>query len=108
MSLQLPEPIETYIASENADDTDALHDCFAQDAIVRDEGRTIEGLAAIKEWKVATKTKYQHTVEPIRAIEKDGKTVVTAKVSGNFPGSPADLEFTFGLKDDKIVSLEIR
>jgi SnoaL-like domain len=107
MSLRLPEPIKTYIASENADAADVLASCFAEDAVVRDEGRTIQGLAAIKAWKIASKAKYQHKVAPIRASERDGKTIVTAKVSGNFPGSPVDLEFTFGLKDDKIISLEI-
>jgi hypothetical protein len=34
---------------------------------VRDEGRTIKGLAAIKQWKAETKKKYQHTVEPLES-----------------------------------------
>jgi hypothetical protein len=37
----------------------------------------------------------------------DGKTVVTAKVSGNFPGSPLNLDHVFELHGDKIASLEI-
>ena len=40
-------------------------------------------------------------------FEKGGKTVVTNRLTGNFPGSPIELEFVFTLKDDKIVSLEI-
>jgi hypothetical protein len=108
MSIQLPKSIETYMVSENTHDTEALAQCFAVDAIVRDEGRTIKGLAAIKDWKVASKKKYQHTVEPIGVVERDGKTVVTGRVSGNFPGSPVDLQFIFGLEGDKIASLEIR
>jgi len=39
--------------------------------------------------------------------EKDGKTVVTSHLVGNFPGSPVDLRFFFGLEGDKISSLEI-
>ncbi len=34
MTVQLPSPIDTYIASENAGDMDALAACFATDAIV--------------------------------------------------------------------------
>ena len=75
---------------------------------MRDEGRTIKGLAAIKEWKAETKKKYQHTVEPLESAQKDGKTVVMSRVAGNFPGSPVNLEFVFGLERNKIASLEIR
>ena len=39
MTVPLPEPIATYVAAENADDTAALAACFAADAVVRDEGR---------------------------------------------------------------------
>jgi hypothetical protein len=51
---------------------------------------------------------YHHTVEPIGVVEREGTTVVTGKVSGNFPGSPVNLEHIFRLKGDKIASLEIR
>jgi hypothetical protein len=108
MPVQLPKVIERYIAAENADDMAALSACFTATAIVRDEKRTIEGLAAIKEWKVAAKKKYQHTVEAIDATAKDGKTIVTASVSGNFAGSPVTLRYSFGLDGDRIASLEIR
>ena len=108
MSIQLPKSIDTYLVSENTNDLEALAGCFTADAIVRDEGRTMQGLAAIKEWKVAAKKKYQHTVEPIDAIEKDGKTIVTVRVAGTFPGSPINLRYVFGLDGDKIASLEIR
>jgi ketosteroid isomerase-like protein len=60
MSVVLPTPIAIYIAAENRGDTEALAQCFAEDAVVRDEGQTIEGLAAIKQWKAETKKKYQH------------------------------------------------
>jgi hypothetical protein len=107
MSVDLPTPIAIYIAAENSGDTEALAQWFAEDAVVRDEGQTIEGLAAIKQWKAETKKKYQHTVEPLASTEKDGKTIVTNRLTGNFPGSPIELEFVFTLDGDKIVSLEI-
>jgi hypothetical protein len=106
--VDLPKPIAIYIAAENRGDTEALAQCFAEDAVVRDEGKTIDGLAAIKQWKAETKKKYQHTVEPLSSTHKDGKTIVVNRLSGNFPGSPIELEFAFMLDGDKIASLEIR
>ncbi len=108
MFIDLPTPIAIYIAAENRGDTEALAQCFAGHALVRDEGQTIEGLAAIKRWKAETKKKYQHTVEPIASAQKDGKTTVTNRLTGNFPGSPIELQFIFGLDGNKIASLEIR
>jgi len=108
MHIDLPEPIAAYIAAENGNDSEALARCFAANAIVRDEGRTIKGLAAIEQWKAETKTKYRHTVEPLSYVQGGGKAVVTNRLVGDFPGSPINLEFVFILDRNKIVSLEIR
>ena len=107
MSVDLPKPIAIYIAAENQGDMEALDQCFAENAVVHDESKTIQGLAAIKQWKAETKKKYQHTIEPLAVAQKDGKTIVTNRLTGNFPGSPIELEFVFTLDRDKIVSLEI-
>jgi ketosteroid isomerase-like protein len=107
MSLDLPEAIAAYFAAENRDDTEALAQCFGEHAVVRDEGRAIEGRAAIKQWQAETKKKYQHTIEPLASVHKDGRTIVTGRVTGTFPGSPVELQFVFGLENGKIASLEI-
>jgi hypothetical protein len=49
----------------------------------------------------------QYTSQPFACEEKDGKTVVTCHLVGNFPGSPVDLRFFFKLEGHKIASLEI-
>ena len=108
MSLDLPMPIAVYIAAENGGDPGALSQCFAEGAVVRDEGKTIKGLAAIKRWKAATQKKYQHTVEPLACVQDGDKVIVTNRLTGNFPGSPIKLRFIFGLDGDRIASLEIR
>jgi hypothetical protein len=108
VSIQLPKAIELYMSSENAHDADALAACFAPDATVTDEGRTREGLADIAAWRRETTQKYRHTVEPVAVVERDGKTIVATKVSGDFPGSPVTLDFIYRLKDGKISSLEIQ
>lgn len=108
MAVRLPKPIDIYFASDNVHDTTALDKCFAADAIVHDEGKTIEGLAAIKAWRVETGKKYGHVVEPLAISERDGKVIVTAKVSGDFAGSPVNLDHVFEIDGDRIISLEIR
>lgn len=108
MPLNLPAPVAAYIAAENTDDASALAHCFTENAVVQDEGRTMKGLAAIQRWKTETKQKYQYTVEPLAAVQKDGKTVVTGRLTGDFPGSPVELQLVFGLDGDRISSLEIR
>src|SRR5258708_7813805 len=107
MPVDLPQPIAIYVAAANSGDADALAKAFAEDAIVRDEGQTMEGLAAIKEWMAATREKYQHTMEPLVSTEKDGKIIVANRLAGYFPGSPIELEFVFTLAGNKITSLEI-
>jgi len=106
-NLDLPKPIAIYIAAENSGNVEMLNDCFADDALVRDEGLTIKGLAAIKGWKAETKRKYQHSIEPLDVTPKGDRVMVRNRLTGNFPGSPIELEFVFTLRDEKIVSLEI-
>ncbi len=108
MPIQLPKPVAGYVSSGNTSDSEALAACFASDAVVRDEGRTFNGLEALKAWHAEARRKYHHTVEPLDVVERDGKTILTAKVSGDFPNSPVNLEHVFELVDDKIKSLEIR
>ena len=108
MSIELAKPIAAYFAAEHAGDAEAVGRCFAEDGVVEDEGGTFAGAAAIREWNARAREKYHHTVEPVHAIERDGRTIVTGKVSGDFPGSPVNLEHVFSLKGDKIASLQIR
>jgi len=54
------------------------------------------------------RAKYHHTVEPTRALERDGDIVVSARLSGDFPNSPLSVEHIFKLKGGKITSMEIR
>lgn len=107
MSIHLPPPIDLYLKIENSGDLESLSECFASNATVRDEGRTHEGLAAIRKWKADTKKKYSHTIAPLEVAHRGAKTLLKAKVTGTFPGSPVTLEFSFALEDGKILFLEI-
>ena len=108
MSIQLPDPIARYVQIANSDTPEAVPACFAPDAIVHDEGQTHEGVAAIRNWMAATKKKYGHSITPLDLAERGGQSVLKARLTGNFPGSPITVNFTFALADGKVRSLEIR
>jgi SnoaL-like domain len=107
MSIPLPPPSAHYVQLENAGDTATLSACFAPNAMVRDEGRPYEGLAAIAAWKAETQKQYRHTVTPLDVAHQQGKTVLTATLPGDFPGSPITVHVDFVLEAGKILSLEM-
>src|SRR5688572_13833913 len=106
MTLDLPQPIAAYFAAAKGD-SDAVSRRFTETAVVQDEGHTYRGRAAIRQWKSDASKKYQYTSEPFACEQKDGKFVVTSRLTGNFPGSPVTLRFLFELEGEKIASLEI-
>ena len=108
MAMILPPPLVAYLNSEATTDVDSLATCFATDAVVRDEGRTIRGLDAIKAWKKEAKAKYQYTVEPLDAAQDQDTVTMRARLTGKFPGSPIEVTYRFVLTNDKIARLEIR
>ena len=104
--LSLPEPIVQYFAADLAGD--AIARCFAAEAVVRDEGGTFNGAAAIRRRHEEAKAKYRYTVEPLSVDTRYGEMVGVGRVVGDFPGSPITLRHIFTMAGDKIVSLEIR
>jgi hypothetical protein len=105
-SLHLPKPVTAYFTADKGDG-DAVSQCFTENAVVKDEGHTHKGRAAIKQWKTDASAKYEYTSEPLACEEKDGRIVVTSHLVGNFPGSPVHLRYFFKLAGDRIASLEI-
>ena len=108
MSIKLPKPIAAYFAAEKAANAGALARCFASNGVVHDDGRSFTGRVAIERWNATARAKYHHTVVPLSATERDGATVVIGRVSGEFPGSPVELQHAFRIDGEQIVSLEIR
>ena len=105
--LSLPEPIEAYFEADRRGGH-AVARCFTNDGVVMDEGRTHTGLAAIEAWKTAATAQYSYVAEPFALEKKDRTYIVTSRVTGDFPGSPVDLRYTFTLERGKIASLEIK
>lgn len=108
MSLQLVESIRTYFDISNGVNTLRIADCFSPDAVVFDEGSKHRGHADIHSWQQATRKTFEYNVEPISASRQGEQITVIARVTGNFPGSPVQLNHLFQLDDGKIQSLEIQ
>ena len=106
MNINLPEPIAAYFAAEKLNG-EAVARCFTNRAIVKADGHTYTGLAAIKRWKADAAAKFQYAIEPLSSEQQNGTTVVMSRLTGNFPGSPVTLQFLFRLERGKIASLEI-
>ena len=104
--LDLPAPVAAYFVAD-ATGAEAVAECFTDGAVVIDERREYRGRTAIARWKVEATAKYHHTSEPL-AVDVSGPDVtVTARVTGDFPGSPVDLRYHFTLERAAIARLEI-
>lgn len=108
-ALSLPEPLRTYFASKSSSSTDDTLALFASDAVVLDNGEGLElrGMEAIRNWMSKTVSGYKLTTTPTGLTEQDGRQVVRAVVSGNFPGSPYAFDYTFFVRDGKVAELAI-
>lgn len=109
MATELSGTVKAYFDAERRDDIDARAACFADNGVVRDENKSIEGRTAIKEWMADAKRKYAHTTEPLKTQTRDdGAVIVTAKVTGSFPNSPITLDYRFTIEDGEVAALEIK
>jgi len=106
MTPKLSGPVAAFFAAHQGT-SQTFSECFTEDAVVKDEGHAHHGRTAIRQWKENVSAKYQYTCEPIACELQGETTVVTCRLTGNFPGSPLDLRFFFVLEGDKIASLEI-
>ena len=104
---ELPPPIANYFAAKGGDPEDTLA-CFTEDATINDigEDKVLEGTAQIRDW-LSGISAFKLTTEFKSVEQRDGKPVVRAVVSGDFPGSPYEFEYRFELRGDKIARLDI-
>ena len=106
MPVVLPKPIANYFAADATDGAE-IANCFTADAVVIDEKKTYTGREAIAAWKSEASAKYDYVAEPIAVDDQGDGVIVTAHLTGNFPGSPVDLRYAFTLSGDAIARLEI-
>jgi hypothetical protein len=105
--MNLHKAVADMIAAQNKHNSRAYADCFSETAIVHDEGKTHQGREEIQQWIEKSDEEYHAEMKPLSYKETGADALLTAEVSGKFPGSPAVLKFHIGLKDDHIQSLSI-
>jgi SnoaL-like domain len=105
-SIGLPPPIAAYFAADVVD-ANGVSQCFTENAIVVDERREHQGRHAIARWKAEATAKYHYTSEPLTVDISGSEVTVLARVTGDFPGSPVELQYCFALEGEKIARLEI-
>lgn len=107
MKNKLPKLIENYVTASNSHDLKSFLSCFTDTATVLDEGKTLQGQKAIANWFTETRGKYKFTTEPISVEEKKNEMLLTAKVTGDFPGSPVTLKYRLEIDNNRIQDLRI-
>lgn len=105
--MKIHSVVTNLINAQNNHDTRAYVECFSDTAVVKDEGKIHKGKAQIQQWIEESNRKYQAVLKALSYEQKDTGNVLTAEVSGEFPGSPAVLHFNLKIKDDLIYSLNI-
>jgi hypothetical protein len=108
LKINVPEPVAEYLAAEEAKDAERLSLCFTEDGTVRDEAEDHHRREAIQPWKQKADARYRYVLPPLHARVHSGEVIVRARLTGDFPGSPVELNHIFKLLGNKIASLEIR
>jgi len=108
MSTKLPDVVSRYFERDGDRDIESIVCLFAENAIVIDEGEERHGTAEIRAWQTGAASRYTYTTE-ITGTEALGpdRHVVTGRLTGNFPGGPADLKWDFTTAGQHITRLII-
>ena len=104
--IDLPSPVAAYFAADTTG-AEAVAQCFTDGAVVIDERREHRGRTTIAQWKAEASAKFRYTVERLGVHVSGDQTTVIGRVTGDFPGSPVELQYRFTLEGDKIARLEI-
>lgn len=105
--MHLPPSIQSYFDADSRNDLDALIATLSPEAVVEDERQRHVGTAAIRAWWRAAKQTTPHVNAPVEATTAGDVTRVRTRVSGDFPGSPVTLQFSFTIGNAQITRLEI-
>ena len=103
--MNLPKVLTDLVAAQNSADSVAYANCFAETAIVFDEGKKHTGQTAIRNWIAKANQVYQTKMKPLDCYP--AKQTLEAEISGTFPGSPLVITYQFDIREEQIHSLKI-
>lgn len=105
--MNLPKVVSDLLDAQARYDSVAYANCFADGAIVSDEGKTHSGRKEIEQWIADANEKYRSVMKPLAYEQMGSVGVLSAEVSGTFPGSPLVLKFHFDIHNGFIQSLKV-
>ena len=108
MSTELPDVVSHYFERDADRDIESIVGLFAENAIVIDEGEERHGTREIRAWQTGAASKYTYTTEITgsQALGAD-RYLVTGRLTGDFPGGTADLNWDFTVAEQHITRLAI-
>jgi hypothetical protein len=105
--MKLPKVVEDLVQAQNNFDSAAFAACFSETGEMIEEGKPYIGRTAIQQLIAETNEKYRSVMKPLAYAEDKTASVLSAQVSGTFPGSPAVLKFHFHIMNGKIQYLKV-
>ncbi|MDO1450476.1 nuclear transport factor 2 family protein [Rhodocytophaga aerolata] len=106
--MNVPKVIAELVKAQNNQDSIAYANCFSETALVYDEGKNHHGKKEIQEWIAQANQTFKTVMKPIGYTGTATSGVLSAEISGSFPGSPLVLNYHLELKDGLIESLKIK
>src|SRR4051812_42885545 len=100
---------DAYVAAINSADPVGFRALFADNAEVDDNGRKLQGMAAIEEWANHEIFAAQVSLQVLESATNDGEALVTTIVDGNFDRTglpdPVVISHRIEMEAGKIVAL---
>ncbi|MDQ1727537.1 MAG: hypothetical protein QOK14_1582 [Frankiaceae bacterium] len=103
----IPPAVSAWLAAHAMHDVDAEIAQFTDAVVVVDDGREYRGKDAARGWSANLSRDLEHTATILRTDDQGDAVVATARVEGNFPGSPVVLRYQFLLTGGLISALTI-
>lgn len=106
MSVDVPEPVASFIETVNRHDEGRFLDAFVDDGYVDDWGRVFTGREQIRAWSQKEFIGAQGTLTPVE-VSHEGERVV---VTGDWRSTHANglSRFEFVVTGDRLASMTIR
>ena len=89
---EIKEFAEEYFGAAVDPDRERYFALFGDAVVVHDDGRSYHGLKAVRRWRNEVPS-VRYDLREVTGTATAGQAV--AEVSGDFPGSPVTLRFTF-------------
>ena len=105
-TIDIPEPVATFITAVNAQDEKTFLDAFADDGYVDDWGTRYNGRTAIKTWSDREFLGATGTLTPERVSRDDDTITVIGDWRSSFANGLSS--FRFAVSGNKIASMTIR